>query len=183
MLRNGAAQSEETSSAITENCYQPDLNTCYWMEQRILKKLRLRCGFTVSLVCPRPNCLEISNQFSCLFCSSQFEARGRNSISRSPMKTFWYKATPLRHGTGWVNTGRASWPGFDNRPLFSSLKCWAIKISLKHFFRLVKFHTCNKRNRHFICNNSFWNYILLSSMFVILIVSACKVVPDFEVPP
>jgi hypothetical protein len=27
------------ATAISENCYQPELNTCYWMEQRKLRKL------------------------------------------------------------------------------------------------------------------------------------------------
>jgi hypothetical protein len=51
------------ATAISENCYQPELNTCYWME--LLKLRKLRCStqadnnsrklrLPVSLVCPRP---------------------------------------------------------------------------------------------------------------------------------
>jgi hypothetical protein len=43
ILLNGAAQIEETgnrnATVISENCCQPELNTCYWMKQRKLRKL------------------------------------------------------------------------------------------------------------------------------------------------
>jgi hypothetical protein len=37
------------ATAISENCYQPELHTCYWMEKRILRKrqcsfLNMRCS-------------------------------------------------------------------------------------------------------------------------------------------
>jgi hypothetical protein len=38
----GGGHTKETgnrsATAISENCYQPELNTCYWMEQRKLRK-------------------------------------------------------------------------------------------------------------------------------------------------
>jgi hypothetical protein len=46
VLRRG--HTEETgnrkATAISENCYQPDLNTCYWMEQRRLRKRQRSCN-------------------------------------------------------------------------------------------------------------------------------------------
>jgi hypothetical protein len=40
----GRGHTKETgnrnATAVSENCYQSELNTCYWMEQRKLRKLR-----------------------------------------------------------------------------------------------------------------------------------------------
>jgi hypothetical protein len=54
----GRGHTKETSNrnatANSENCYRPELNTCYWLEQRLLRTrqrsfLNMRCGCQFSL--------------------------------------------------------------------------------------------------------------------------------------
>jgi hypothetical protein len=52
------------ATALSENCYQPELNTCYWMKQRKLRKrqrscLNLRCSVAVISFLGVPSAIKV----------------------------------------------------------------------------------------------------------------------------
>jgi hypothetical protein len=62
----GRRRTKETgnrnATAISDNCYQPELNTCYWMEQRKLRKRQRKFSYgtlgiyQIHVLVPRRTC-------------------------------------------------------------------------------------------------------------------------------